>query len=236
MIDYVNTIWNKDSIKEFNSLLLSKSIPNKVDWTKNIINTNMRVLAIPTPLLRQICKDICSGNYEQFLEQNNFLYYENTIVQAILISKIKDFEKQKKYLLQLSKIVDNWATCDILKFTTKPNNANRYFELSLQLLSSPKIFERRIAIRILFSFVKMPEYTQKIFDVLESIKEEKEYYVNMCVAWLLQVMFLENREQTLNFLKQGKTNTFVKQKAISKCVDSYRISVEDKNILKKLRD
>ena len=92
-------------------------------------------------------------------------------------------------------------------------------------------FVRRIGIKILFSFVKDCNYTDKIFAILDKLYNENEYYVNMIMAWLLCELFIYQREKTLNYLKDSKLNSFVINKAISKCRDSYRINNEDKQLL-----
>ena len=44
-------------------------------------------------------------------------------------------------------------------------------------------------------------------------------------------IFEDVLEKTLNYLKDSKLNSFVINKAISKCRDSYRINNEDKKLL-----
>jgi hypothetical protein len=48
--------WNKTSIAEFNKYLDSIKRPDKIDFTKRTVNTNMKVLGINIPT----CKDIAS--------------------------------------------------------------------------------------------------------------------------------------------------------------------------------
>ena len=62
-------------------------------------------------------------------------------------------------------------------------------------------------------------------------KDENEYYVNMSAAWLLCECFIKQREATLKYFKNNTTNNFIINKAISKCRDSFRVSIEDKKLL-----
>ena len=46
---------------------------------------------------------------------------------------------------------------------------------------------------------------------------------------------IKRRKETLAYLKHHHLNTFVLNKFISKCHDSFRISAEDKELLKTYR-
>ena len=45
------------------------------------------ILAIPTPELRKIVKEIAKGNYISFLDNFDNSTYENTIINVMLINK-----------------------------------------------------------------------------------------------------------------------------------------------------
>ncbi len=222
--------WTKQDIEEFYNFLESIKNQEKVEWTRKIINTNMPLLAIKTPVIKDIAKQISKGNFISFLEQKPFKFYDSLAICGLLITRIDDFDTMVKHLLVFSKAIDNWANCDLLKFNVK-NNEEKYFFLSEKLISSKLTFERRIGVIILFEFVKNEEYIDKIFNYLNSLVDEKEYYVNMACAWLVCELFIKQRDLTLKFLQTNSLNTFVINKAISKCRDSYRVSEQDKQML-----
>ena len=226
--------WTKDDIISFNEYLYSlKNNDKKIEWTKKIINTNKEVLAIPSPKLKEIAKDICKGNYLSFLDYNLDNYHESTIINTYLINRIKDFNTQKKYLLNYLKNVDNWASVDSLKLTIK-NKEDNYIKLSKELVKDKKIFYRRCGVIILLNQIK-DEYLDDIFTIISSLKSEEEYYVNMAIAWLLCELFIKKKDKAIEYLKNNKVNKFVLNKTISKCNDSFRITKEDKELLKKLK-
>lgn len=234
-MNLVKNVWNNDDIVLFQNYLLSlKNEVQKIIWTKNIVNTKLPVLAIPSLKLKKIAKEIFRGNYQDFLSHTKFIYHENTIIYAYLINYIKDYDLQIKYLEPYSKIVDNWASCDALKMQIK-GCENKYLSLSKQYLNSDLCFRRRIGIIILFPLLKEDKYLNDIFGILDSLYEEQEYYVNMAAAWLLCECFIKHREKTFSYLKRHHLNNFIINKAISKCRDSYRISIEDKDNLLNFR-
>lgn len=225
-------LWNKKDIQEFNRYIESIKKEEKIDFTKRIVNTNMEVLGIPIPKLREISKQIAKGNYMSFLVNKNNKYYENTIVNVCLINLIKDFEIKKQYLNEL--YIDNWSTCDALTFKIK-GQEEKYWKLSQQYLKSKDAFIRRVGVRILFSYKNNTEYVDKIFETIDKFYNEEEYYVNMAIAWLVCELMIYNRDKTLKYLEHHKLNKFTINKAISKCRDSYRVSKEDKEFILKYK-
>ena len=228
----IKELWNKEDAREFNRYLESIKLEDKIDFTKRIVNTKMKVLGIPIPKLREISKQIAKGNYISFLDNKNNEYYENTIINVCLINKIKDFETKKYYLNEL--YIDNWSTCDTLTFKVK-GLEEKYWNLSQEYLKSKDAFKRRVGIRIMFSYKNNIEYVDKIFEVIDKFYDEEEYYVNMAIAWLVCELMIYNRYKTLKYLEHHNLNKFTINKVISKCRDSYRVSKEDKELLLKYK-
>ena len=74
--------WLKKDIKEFEEYLKSLQNKEKQKWTQNIVRSNLKVLAIKNPILKQIANEIYKGNYESFLNVNvNMKCHKNFIVK-----------------------------------------------------------------------------------------------------------------------------------------------------------
>ena len=226
--------WNNEEINSFDNYLYSLRREEKIDWTRNIVNTKMDLLAIILPDLKKMAKEIYKGNYISYLELMPHRYFESLITDAFLISLIKDIKIQIKYINKLSKYIDSWSVTDTLKFSIK-NNEDVYLEYAKKLLKSKEPYTRRIGVRILFSFVNLNDYVDQIFSIIDTLKGEDEYYVNMAVAWLLCELMIKQRDKTINYLKHHNLNKFTINKMISKCRDSYRVSNTDKEMLLKYR-
>jgi 3-methyladenine DNA glycosylase AlkD len=233
-MDLIKEKWNKTDGKEFIEYLATLKNPDKVEWSRNILNTNMPVLAIKTLAIQNITKEIGKGNYLSFLDLELNEYYESSAINGILISQIKDFEIMKKYLDIYVIKIDNWASCDLLSFKIKGNEKD-FYNLSLEYIKSDKPFIRRVGLNILFKLIDYDEYIDKIFSIMNKFYNEEHYYVNMMNAWLFCECFIKRREKTIKFLKSHKLNKFTINKGISKCRDSYRVSTEDKEMLLKYR-
>lgn len=226
--------WTQNDIKEFQDLLFSlKRDEKKCAWEQNITKTNLPCLAILSKDAKEITKEIAKGNFLSFLDLNLNTTLTNSLINAGLISKIKDFETKKKYLNKFLKTADNWASIDSLEFNIK-NNEDAYLQLAQLYVHSKETFTRRAGVRILFEFLN-EKHINKVFEIISSLKSEQEYYVNMAISWLVCEAFVKCHTNTLKFLKSGKLSRFVQNKAISKCRDSFRVSKEDKEMLKELR-
>ncbi|MDO5557313.1 MAG: DNA alkylation repair protein [Clostridia bacterium] len=118
-MNLIKDTWNKEDKDLFQTYLKSFENKEKQEWSRNLIKTELPVLAIKYPIMKEIIKEISKGNYLEFLDLMIWEYYENTAINGFLITKIKDFKTMKKYLDIYSKKADNWATCDLLSFNVK---------------------------------------------------------------------------------------------------------------------
>ncbi len=228
--------WTKADVIPFQEYLLSFSKgKEKGQWEQRILNTQMPCIAVPSPDSKRITREIAKGNLLSFLDLWMWHNFTTSAINGGLICKIKDFTLFKKYLLNYVERIDNWASCDLLKFKISEQNKQMFWSLAQEFISSPKTFVRRTGMMILFQFAQKGEYIDEIFAVLNTFKGESEYYVNMVNAWLISECFIRHRKKTLQFLDNHNLNKFTINKTISKCRDSFRVSAEDKEMLLRYR-
>lgn len=232
-MELIKDKWLVQDKEEYYKYLNGLSKKDKIDWTRNIVNTNLEVLAIPVPILKSIGKEIMKGDYVSFLDMKLLDNYESTMVYGSIINNLKDIELVKHYLDIYVNYVDNWSSCDILSINVKEKD--KLFDIGMEYTYSTKPFIRRVGFRILFKYVDNIEYLDKIFERCNEFYNEEHYYVNMMIAWLLCEAFIKNRDLTIKYLDNNRLNSFVINKTISKCRDSFRVSREDKKFLLKYR-
>ena len=63
----------------------------------------------------------------------------------------------------------------------------------------------------------------------------EEYYVNMMIAWYMATALAKQWDSTIPYITGRKLDVWVHNKTIQKAVESFRISNEQKEILKSLR-
>lgn len=236
-MELIKHSWSQFDITKLDEMLYEMKRIDKIEWTKNIVNTKMDVLAIPSKELDRIVKQISNGNIMSFINcyvdnELSFTYHENTIIFAKLLTMLPDFSVFKRGLIYFANKIDNWASCDTINGRLKFNQ-NDIFNLATLLIKNNNEFVKRVGFRLLFNIINA-DFIDKIFKLMQYRENESEYYVNMIIAWLMAECFIKQRDKTLEFMKVYK-NRFALNKAISKCYDSYRVSNEDKIMLKKYR-
>ena len=92
-------------------------------------------------------------------------------------------------------------------------------------------FTSRVGLVIILNHFISKNNLNNIFDTLNKIQSDK-FYINMAEAWLICEMYIKYPKETTEFLKKNNLNKFTQNKAISKIHDSFRVSVEEKEILK----
>lgn len=209
--------------------------PDKASWTQNIVRSNLKVLAVKSQDVKNIVKAISTDAYVSLLNNMTFDYYEDTLIYAGVMSKLKDFETLKKYLDKYTSVVDCWASVDSMKFSLKsPRDKEKLLSLAVNYTKSPKTYVRRSGYRIMFNYIGSAIDT--IFTCIKDAYKEQEYYVNMIISWLLCECFIKDRDRTLAFVESTRLNDFVLRKFVSKCHDSFRVSAEDKELLTALKN
>ena len=194
----------------------------------------MPCIAVPSQKVREIVRTIAKGNYISFIDLWPWDNASMTFIVGGLISRIKDFDIQKKYLLHYSMLADNWATIDTIKPKITDKNRLNYVLFAKECVKSAHAFTRRLGLILLLKCVN-DDCIDNIIQVIVSMYDENEYYVNMACAWLVAECFTKCKNQAIALFENNNLNKFVNNKAISKCHDSYRVDEHDKQLLKKYR-
>ena len=229
--------WNKDNYKEFVNYLISLQDKKYKEFHSSLVlNSKYEMIGIRLPVMRNIAKKIAKNNIEEFLEYSQEKYYEEVMIQGLVISHIKDENLFYKYFKEHIKKIDNWALCDSFCSSIKIVNKyeDKYFKESIELALSEDEFISRVGIVIILDHFINLNNINKIFDILNKIHSDK-FYINMAEAWLVCEMYIKFPKETEKFLKNNNLNKFTQNKAISKIHDSYRVSKEEKKLLNNFR-
>ncbi len=229
--------WTKKEYKEFQNYLKSLGSKDYINFSKKIIKEKINMLGIKVPILKSIAKEIAKGNYHSFLKINENIYYEEIMIEGLVIGYIKKEDDFNCYLKEFIHKIDSWAICDTCTSNMKIIKKNRdtFLPKIKEYIKSKEEYIVRFALVCLLNHYKDKKYINQIFTMINSI-EINTYYVNMAIAWLLCELFILSKEEVLEHLEQLKINTFTFNKFISKCCDSYRVSKEEKEYLKKLKN
>lgn len=202
------------------------------NFTLKLTRSNKELLGVNIPTLRKISQKI---DLKEYLKHYQGIYFEETLIYGLSIEFLKNKEEIKKHIILYSKEIDDWSLCDTpaLNLKTVKEN-NKYFLSTIEkLLSNKEEFVKRFGIVLLFSYIN-DEYIDYIISKIISIKSDK-YYINMALAWLMCECFIKYKDKTIKYINKEYLNDFVLNKTISKINDSFRVSKEDKDFIKKRR-
>ena len=229
--------WNKENYKEFVKYLISlQDVKYKDFHSSLVLNSKYEMIGIRVPIMRDVAKKIAKSNIEEFLECVEDKYYEEVLIQGLVISNIKDEKIFYKYFEKYISKIDNWAICDSFSSSIKiiRKHKEKYFNEAIKMALNKKEFTSRVGLVIILNHFISLDNLKDIFNILNKIQSDK-FYINMAEAWLVCEMYIKYPKETKKFIINNNLNKFTQNKVISKIHDSYRVSKEEKELLSKYR-
>lgn len=207
------------------SLLKEASLDK--EFAKRVLNTKLEVIGVKTPILKKIAKE--NLNYK-FNDIKNNHYYEMVFLYFYinLFNLKKDINKQIEFIKNNINLIDSWAIVD----STVQLLENIDFKIIKYLVNEEEVFLRRYGYVSMLNLIKNKNNLEIIFSLIDS---DERYYVLMAEGWLLSYGLIFHFEEAFNFIKNKQFSLKIKQVAIQKAIDSYRVSSENKSRLKTLR-
>ena len=193
------------------------------------------VLGVRVPDIRKIAKELSkTSGWRNYKDD---LYYEELMIQGLLIGYAKIEAAERLVLLgEFVPKITSWGVCDVvcsnLKFTNK--NKSLVWEFLKDYLNSDKEYEIRFGVVMLLDYFLDDEYIDRVIEILDKINHDG-YYAKMAVAWAFSICFVKYWDKTLKYFKKSDISKWVYNKSIQKACESYRISDEKKELLKKMK-
>lgn len=219
------------------SFILENSEDNYRQFSEKLIYSDYPINGIRMNKIKDFSKKMVKENpdIETYVPDT----YEEVLIRGYIISYTKrDFKEYKKLAHSHLKYMDNWSSCDSFVSGSKwiKKYKKEYYKDILKYCSSDKNYYQRYGLVVLLSYYMEKEYLNDIFDVLRNSDYHEYYYSLMAAAWLLSYCFIFFFDETLNFVKDNKLHDFVYKKGIQKALESYRVSDNNKLILRSLRN
>ena len=195
------------------------------------------IIGVRVPKLREIAREISKKDYDEFLRNVKDEYYEELALHGLVIGYSKiSIEDTFKYLKEFVPKINSWAVCDTtcsnLKITKK--YMKEMWDFLEQYINSDKEYEIRFALVMYLNYYLTEEYIDEILKRIDKITN-KEYYVQMAIAWLISFAYIKQKEKTEKYIKNNKLDKFTLNKAIQKICESYRVTEQEKEHLKKYK-
>lgn len=193
------------------------------------------VIGVRVPMLRAYAKKFGkTEEAKQFLEILPHQYYEENNLHGLLIDQMKDYELCIEELIRFLPYINNWATCDILSVKAVKGHLDSYIKNIYQWLESDYTYTIRFGINMLMHYYLEEEFKIEYPEKVAAIRSE-EYYVNMVRAWYFATALAKKYDQVLPFLEEQKMDVWTHNKTIQKAIESYRITLEQKEYLRTLK-
>ena len=211
-----------DKYKEFQAKLVPNIDPDTI-------------LGVKTPEMRQIAKDIFnSKEKDAFLKDLPHKYYEENLVHFFIISMIKDFDECIREVETFLPYVDCWPVSDQATPRSFKKNHAKLLPYIKKWIKSKHLYTSRFGIRMLMNEFLGDEFKDEYAKLVASVKSD-EYYLKMMVAWYFATALAKNYDETIKYIEERKLDDWVLKKTIQKAVESYRVTDEHKEYLKRFR-
>lgn len=195
------------------------------------------IIGVRTPELRKLAKQLAKDErVGDFLAVLPHRYLDEMNLHGFIISELKDYNECLEEIERFLPYVNNWATCDLLspKAFKQKKNRVRLIEDIKCWMASDEPFIIRFGIEMLMSFYLDEDFKPEYLKWVSDIRHE-HYYVKMMVAWYFATALAKQWESTLPYIVESTLEKWTHNKAIQKAVDSYRITPEQKELLKSYR-
>lgn len=193
------------------------------------------IIGVRTPDLRKYAKELAKReDVQEFLEDLPHKYFDENQLHSFIISGMKDYEKCIEEVERFLPYVDNWATTDQMSPKVFKKNKKELLKRINKWIKSKKTYTVRFAVGMLMEHFLDEDFDLKYPEMVAKLRSD-EYYINMMIAWYFATALAKQYDVILPFIEEKKLDTWTHNKAIQKSVESYRITPEQKEYLKKLK-
>ena len=193
------------------------------------------VIGVRTPQLRKFAREFAKTPQAiPFLNSTPHQYFEENNLHAFVIELMPDFNEAMAFTGAFLPYIDNWATCDSFSPKIfKKHPAETYKRIKLWLRSD-HVYTVRYGTGLLLGNFLDGEFLPEMIELVAELRSD-EYYVNMMIAWYFATALVKQYEAALPVLLDKRLAPWTHNKAIRKAIESYRVSPEKKEFLRKLK-
>lgn len=188
------------------------------------------IIGIRTPELRKLSKEVD----ENFREALPHLYFEENQIHAFSLERIKDFETVIKAVDAFLPYVDNWATCDQMNPRAFGKHKAELLPYICRWIASGHPYTIRFGIKMLMDHFLDEDFDPAYPEMAAAVNHE-DYYVRMMIAWYFATALAKQYDAVLPYVTEYRLDKWIHNKTIQKAVESYRITPEQKEFLRKFR-
>lgn len=191
-------------------------------------------IGVRVPQLRELTKQITEDDANIFFDELPHFYYEENLLHGFLIQKMKNYDECLKRLKEFLPYVDNWAVSDTMGPKVFKKNKDKVIEEVKVWIKSKETYTIRFGVDMLMSLYLDSDFKEEYLLLPLDIKSD-EYYVNMMVAWFYATALAKKWDYAIKIVENKLLDKWTHNKTISKAIESYRITEDQKEYLRTLR-
>lgn len=207
------------------------------------------IIGVRIPVLRKMAKEIAAVNWKEYLDSAYDDTFEEIMLQGLVLGYAKGrIEDIFLYLDAFIPKIDDWAICDTFcntfkiadefqeetwEFLMKYMDENRVINDAPAAKRNREFELRFVAVMMLNHFLN-DDYIDRVLYACNVMKNDG-YYMKMGVAWTLSTAYVKYPEKTMQLLRNNNLDDFTYNKSLQKMQESFRISGENKQLLKKMK-
>ncbi len=238
--------YTKEKVRK---LLMEMAEPDYAKFSGSLLGREAVMLGVRLPKIRELAKKVAKADGREYLDKalpdgeedaGEIQYMEELMLYGMVIGCMREkLEVLFPYIRRYVARIDNWSLCDSfcagLKQTKK--EPEQMWEFLQPYLHSDKEFDLRFGIVMLMDFYVTPDYIDELLRIYDGIHHEG-YYVKMAVAWALSVCLVKQWEKSFAYMSSpdNRLDEFTYGKTVQKCRESYRLTEEQKGLLKELKE
>ena len=227
------------SNEEIRTRLESMAESKFKEFSQSLIPGSRPILGVRIPALRNLAKEIAKDDWRTYLDNAVDDTFEEVNLQGFVIGYAKsDYETLLPYIENYVAKINDWSLCDgfcaTLKITKKYKS--EFKELLKEYANKDTEFDQRFVAIMLMDYYLEDEDIDETLAMLDALKHDS-YYRKMGVAWAVATAMAKQREKTLEYMQPGNNtlDEWTYNKSIQKMIESYRISDEDKAMLRSMK-
>jgi 3-methyladenine DNA glycosylase AlkD len=214
------------------------------------------IIGVRVPTMRKIAKEFAANaspaELSRFLDKLPHRYFEENQVHLLVVEKIKDADECLRRIEQFLPYIDNWAVCDGKSPKALLKDPRRFYAKVCEWLDSPEPYMVRFGVNMLMNFFLDARFDRNQLKLVAAIDENRfcdsdtgaaggkvratdRYYVQMVIAWYFATALAKQWNATFPYIKNRRLSPWIHAKTIQKACESYRITDEQKKILRALK-
>lgn len=220
------------------------------------------IIGVRVPTMRKIVKEFAAAgsaaaksvpaDVARFLDKLPHKYFEENQVHLLVVERIKDADECLRRIEQFLPYIDNWAVCDGKSPKALLRDEARFLARIKAWLKSREPYTVRFGVNMLMNFFLDERFDKKHLEMVAAIDENlfddsdtgvaggkvratDRYYVQMVIAWYFATALAKQWNATFPYIKNRRLSPWIHAKTIQKACESYRITDEQKKILRALK-